>query len=69
MAKVVNDEQRDFTDKEKPEWEKCNADYNALTRQIEIAERAEGRRGRAARRDEAERKQARPPGPRHPQGE
>jgi HK97 family phage major capsid protein len=41
MAKVVNDEQRDFSDKEKPEWDKCDADYKALSRQIEIAERAE----------------------------
>ncbi len=32
---------RDFTSEEKPAWEKVNDDYNALTRQIELAERVE----------------------------
>jgi HK97 family phage major capsid protein len=41
MAKKANDEKRDFTAEEKPNWEAVNKDYDELTRQIEIAERAE----------------------------
>jgi hypothetical protein len=41
MADKVNDEKRDFTAEEKPNWEAVNKDYDALSRQIEIAERAE----------------------------
>lgn len=41
MADLVNDEKRDFTAEELPNWEKANADYNSLTRSIELAERAE----------------------------
>ena len=40
MADKANNEKRDFTPEEKPQWEKANADYNALLRQIEIAKRA-----------------------------
>lgn len=41
LAELVNTENRDFTAEEKPQWDQVNADYNALTRQIEIAERGE----------------------------
>jgi HK97 family phage major capsid protein len=40
MADKVNGENRDFTAEEKPNWEQLNKDYDALSRQIEIAERA-----------------------------
>ena len=41
MADKANEEKRDFSPEELPNWEKCNNDYNALTRSIELAERAE----------------------------
>lgn len=41
LADKVNAESRDFTAEEKPQWEKVNGDYNTMTRQIELAERAE----------------------------
>lgn len=41
LADKVNAENRDFTAEEKPNWEKVNADYDALTRNIERAQRAE----------------------------
>jgi HK97 family phage major capsid protein len=41
MADKANNENRDFTAEEKPNWEKLNKDYDDLTRQIDLAERAE----------------------------
>ncbi|MFQ5439685.1 MAG: phage major capsid protein, partial [Paracoccaceae bacterium] len=41
LADLVNDENRDFTAEEKEKWETVNQEYNDLTRQIELAERAE----------------------------
>lgn len=41
MADLVNNENRDFTAEEKANWDEVNADYNDLTRQIDLAERAE----------------------------
>jgi HK97 family phage major capsid protein len=41
LADRVHTEQRDFTAEETSEWERINAEYDALTRHIEIAERAE----------------------------
>lgn len=40
LAEKANKENRDFNSEEKGNWEQVNADYNAMTRQIEIAERA-----------------------------
>jgi len=40
LSDAINgDEKRDFTAEEQAEWEKLNGDYDALTRQIERAER------------------------------
>jgi HK97 family phage major capsid protein len=39
LAQLVNDEQRDFTGEEQGKWEAANADYNLLSRQIEVGER------------------------------
>jgi HK97 family phage major capsid protein len=41
MADKINTEKRDFTAEEKPAWEKANGDFDALTRQIEVARRSE----------------------------
>lgn len=41
MADLAIAEGRDFTAEETPNWEQVNADYNKLTRSIELAERAE----------------------------
>lgn len=41
MADLAIAEGRDFTAEETPIWEQVNADYNKLTRSIELAERAE----------------------------
>ena len=41
MADKANTENRDFNAEEKPNWEKVNADYDTLSRRIEIAERIE----------------------------
>lgn len=41
MADKVHAESRDFTPEEKPNWEKLNKDYDALTVQIDILERTE----------------------------
>ena len=42
FAEKLHAESRsDFTPEEKPNWEKLNGDFDALTRQIKIAERAE----------------------------
>jgi HK97 family phage major capsid protein len=41
LADKANKESRDFTAEEKPNWEKLNKDYDDLSRQIEVAERAE----------------------------
>ncbi len=41
QADAVNDAGRDFNAEEKTAWEKVNADYNALTAQIERAETAD----------------------------
>lgn len=39
LAELVNTEGRDFTGEEQEQWEKVNADYNLMTRQIEVGER------------------------------
>lgn len=41
MADKANTENRDFNAEEKPNWERVNADYDTLSRRIEIAERIE----------------------------
>lgn len=41
LADKANNESRDFTAEEKPNWEAVNKDYDTITRQIELAERAE----------------------------
>ncbi len=40
QADKINNEKRDFTAEEKPNWERLNKDYDDLVRQIEVAERA-----------------------------
>ncbi|HYH68373.1 MAG TPA: phage major capsid protein [Urbifossiella sp.] len=41
MADKINDEKRDFTAEERTGWEKANADFDQLTRSIEVARRSE----------------------------
>jgi HK97 family phage major capsid protein len=41
MADKIDKEKRDFSAEELSNWEKVNKDYDAFTRQIEIAERSE----------------------------
>jgi len=41
MADLVNNENRDFTAEEQPNWEKLNKDYDDLSRKILVSERAE----------------------------
>jgi HK97 family phage major capsid protein len=41
LADKVNDENRDFKPEERTAWERVNAEFNDLTRQIEVQERAE----------------------------
>ena len=41
LADRANDGGRDFTAEEKPEWERVNADYDRLTREIDLGQRAE----------------------------
>lgn len=45
QADLVSAENRDFKPEEQAAWEKVNADYNALTRQIDLAERVESVEG------------------------
>lgn len=49
LAELVNTEARDFNAEEKTKWEKVNADYNNLSRQIDIAERFETVAGQQSR--------------------
>lgn len=41
LANTINDEKREFTAEEQTNWDAVNRDHDVLTRQIEIAERAE----------------------------
>lgn len=41
LSDTLTAEKKDFTPEERTAWDKVNEDYNALTRQIEIAERTE----------------------------
>jgi HK97 family phage major capsid protein len=41
MADKVNDEKRDFTAEERSAWDKANEDFNRLSKQIDVARRAE----------------------------
>src|SRR4051794_34284070 len=41
LAAKANDEGREFTADEQAAWDKANEDYKALTRQIDLASRAE----------------------------
>lgn len=62
MAELANEEQRDFTAEELPTWDKLNADYDRLSRAIELAERAETVSAVEEVRDEQRQEERRTPG-------
>lgn len=68
LADKANNEKRAFTAEEETNWTKINAEYDALTRQIEIAERAERVTSDQDKPKDDEKRQGKPGNPPHKPG-